>query len=574
MNAQSTSLDYIHRQKNAPDNDKQLPVEVDSGESSLEVNSEDDILRLFQDSYDNFVPHLKKLEYNLRLLRSSRQVEISNPTVRLAAIQENVAAQVKLNKDTLDFFKQAYEYFERLIQLSKEVSHDDRDEKNTDDESIPVLTQRANDIQRSLWVSKQAAVSGIFSKKTAEVNAPGDLGNTIEPVQNFQRRHGLTASEADEIYRSVIDSVRNDVLEDITSSANEPYDEGYLISSIGEETIEAAFLRAGKIVHKIEEIESFMKNVSTLNGPVVTVKLDYSAFGSNHEVSSSMVDLRAINKLRHDASILNKQMIKPIDKVVVEATKQGVMELSEDIRKIVEVDIETTYQDILMKNLGQFNRLLDEVMLQRRPSASYSLEKQVDYRSSNAPQRTSYASTEYIQSQYSDKPIVLRGELLPWIDEDREISIAYADSGRKVGLIDGRTKNSLDIENRSFDGKKSDIHGEMIDSLQRRLYVAVNRAAEGVFETMPAVHSVDKTKYPYVIRGAKVNGPNALRSYYSFLPIDQVAQVEPVGELTNMGVEGIVIWLGACTKAHQEDMLHEFMNLSRRRLRSLGVGSI
>lgn len=184
----------------------------------------------------------------------------------------------------------------------------------------------------------------------------------------------------------------------------------------------------------------------------------------------------------------------------------------------------------------------------------------------------SYADIDSLQAD---------GDLFPWLDgqSEREVLLTERSGMRGVAVVDARSEVALNIEQRMTGYESSDSLSQMprddiLNNLATRArQIATNRS--GLPKGLSIVSGVDKDAYPGVIYYKKTHAHNALRVYSMVARVEEHVTNEALRqELEASGIDRLVVFVGACDKAQQDEMLALFTGKSKKQLRNGGAGSI
>lgn len=147
---------------------------------------------------------------------------------------------------------------------------------------------------------------------------------------------------------------------------------------------------------------------------------------------------------------------------------------------------------------------------------------------------------------------------LPWLDESVQVQILTIE-GKKIGLARGVASPNVeltnDIENTS--------HKNVLQEKQKN---ALHYAVNGTWNSLPSLANTAKNKYPYKIKKFSKKHGEALRFYFTMVPVKEIDQ------LSVHGVDQVVVFLGGCKKNDQTHFLKEFTGLNVRQLSQYGAG--
>lgn len=172
--------------------------------------------------------------------------------------------------------------------------------------------------------------------------------------------------------------------------------------------------------------------------------------------------------------------------------------------------------------------------------------------------------------------IKLSHETFPWLDDKMAKVLYIKRSGNGVTIVvDVRTKAAERIEHRMSGYETKKKQKSILPSLYNKLKLAAEIVAtsdSGLRDSWTTLRHRDKNKYPFSILSWKTQTSDALRMYVSHIAVNKVND-EAVREiLEENGVTHLLMFLGACDKNNQEELLPLFTGRTRRIEAADGAG--
>ena len=438
------------------------------------------------------------------------------------------------------------------------------------------LNRAKNRRQAARWSRHRQNLQRIFPASRCEVNIPQEAGAFFDEELQFstvgawQRQKRLRPNEADTAYLSFTASARENLDELCLHPAEMPEIE-YLehISSLTEEEVDNIQVMAEANFFPIDTVdEAIAHNAGWSLAEPVAMPVFGAEGGASitHHRPNDVAINRAVAAFRKFISWYEYHKSTMFE----ELAKRFASHLANELADEWDREVDEVYYDLLQSELRALQAKFREFEARGEGTDDKKRTKQKVGRA--------VAAAADVGEVLCEEPSItarIPAELLPWLEADeqesREVKIESASNGSRVGFVDGRNNKAKEIQAVSFDEKDGEA---VIDVVERRIKVAVNRTAADCERTMSMLRHVDKERYPMTIYCPKVYGSNAERAYFGVIPSDTLTDGPLKNELQTKGIEKVVLLLGACTKQHQIDMLKEFTTQTTRSLRNHKVGSI
>ena len=172
--------------------------------------------------------------------------------------------------------------------------------------------------------------------------------------------------------------------------------------------------------------------------------------------------------------------------------------------------------------------------------------------------------------------IKLSHETFPWLDKEVAKVLYIKRSGNDVAVVvDARTEATKRIEHRMSGYETKKKQKSILPSLYNKLKLAAEIVAtsdSGLRDSWTTLRHRDKNKYPFSIFSWKTQTPDAPRMYVSHIAGDKVNDESVREILKENGVTHLLMFLGACDKNNQEELLPVFTGRTRRVEAADGAG--
>lgn len=240
---------------------------------------------------------------------------------------------------------------------------------------------------------------------------------------------------------------------------------------------------------------------------------------------------------------------------------------------------------------GEFSRALQEALkrVQRKLDEYQPLDHAAEARGKPGatPKRPKRARQQSATAEASDvqprevREITLRpGNKLPvdkgqfpWLegeDDDRSVIIAMQGADHNVAVLDMRTSKVLGIWHETKEARQ-----EASSIIDTKLQFIAQSVADGdvLLSMLKRVYG-PKKKYPFPILYWSEAASDALRLYVTRVNVANMLDGRMKQQLMDGNVNELLLYLGACDKHRQVELLQQFTGHDRRRLVGRGAGSI
>lgn len=172
--------------------------------------------------------------------------------------------------------------------------------------------------------------------------------------------------------------------------------------------------------------------------------------------------------------------------------------------------------------------------------------------------------------------IELSHETFPWLDKEVAKVLYIKRSGNDVTVVvDTRTEAAKRIEHRMSGYETKKKQERILPSLYNKLKLAAEIVAtsdSGLRDSWTTLRHRDKNNYPFNIFSWKNQSSDALRMYVSHIAVDEVNNESVREILKENGITHLLMFLGACDKNNQEELLPVFTGRTRRIEAADGAG--
>ena len=179
--------------------------------------------------------------------------------------------------------------------------------------------------------------------------------------------------------------------------------------------------------------------------------------------------------------------------------------------------------------------------------------------------------------------VQLDATIAPWLGEDGEhlppVDV-LVDNGSGVLVLDCRTKTAKDIEHQmagyETEEKQRGIVSEVRGRLTHYADAALNEHGLKQTHAMSRLNDIRHSS-PYkahTIWYNKTVSRNVIRVYVADVDVGKMANRRLRSQLKKHGIKHTLLFVGACDKQHQLDMLQHITQQDRKRIRGNGAGSV
>lgn len=173
--------------------------------------------------------------------------------------------------------------------------------------------------------------------------------------------------------------------------------------------------------------------------------------------------------------------------------------------------------------------------------------------------------------------------IAPWLGEDGECLPpvdVLVDNGSGVLVLDCRTKAAKDIEHQMAGyetaEKQQGIISEVLGRLTHYADAALNEHGLKQTHAMSRLNDIRHSS-PYkahTIWYNKTVSRNVIRVYVADVNVGKIPNRRLRSQLKKHGIKHTLLFVGACDKQHQLDMLQHITQQDRKRIRGNGAGSV
>lgn len=414
----------------------------------------------------------------------------------------------------------------------------------------------------------ETGVRAVFPQQVAEVRPPDWCRPTPVPsVVNWQHAKGLSAKAADKKYLQLSQQAADRAVEQLRQPYQTPPD-------LGPTDQEAA-----AVCESQDDVLLALQNqYAELSRQALPVVL-----AQQHQLSPSVAVMAefceavrrhapAIQQLRTKAQCWFRRPDEPI-----------VAELATELAKQL---WQRTHGDRFDEQLKQ---QAEQVMAEALEWLAQQLQ---DYQASPSTATATAPSEQPSRSiidqrRPSAKPehrnmpaaIELPGQLVPWMDSESNECAVLIGEVPGVLVLDCRTDDLRKIEHAMAGYETDKAKQTLLPKVRNRLELYAKTADLGRVKTMRRLTKSDQSAYPYTIWYSKTVGRNTSRVYASYVEAEHLSQHPDLQQqLTELDVQRLLLFVGACDKQHQIDALihltgRHLTGRTRQRVKNAGAGS-
>ena len=179
--------------------------------------------------------------------------------------------------------------------------------------------------------------------------------------------------------------------------------------------------------------------------------------------------------------------------------------------------------------------------------------------------------------------VQLDAAIAPWLGRDGERLLpvdVLVDNGSGVLVLDCRTKAAKDIEHQmagyETEEKQQGIVSEVLGRLTHYADAALNEHGLKQTHAMSRLSDIRHSS-PYkahTIWYNKTVSRNVIRVYVADVNVGKIPNRRLRSQLKKHGIKHTLLFVGACDKQHQLDMLQHITQQDRKRIRGNGAGSV
>ncbi|MDO4781494.1 MAG: hypothetical protein Q4A34_03855 [Candidatus Saccharibacteria bacterium] len=298
------------------------------------------------------------------------------------------------------------------------------------------------------------------------------------------------------------------------------------------------------------------------------------------------VEERLVAQIERADKILDHlKHYRPTEKWLVSRCIERTVSIYEStITDTVRSAIVTVFREALREALERVQRELDEYQpldhaaeAKRKPGATRRRPKRVAQQ--DAISELSDVQAREVREmalQPGNKLSVDRGQF-PWLEgkDDALLSIIVEQGvSCNVAVLDMRTPATLKIEHKMKGYETPEKQQCLLPMIYDKLQQAAQAIADGntTLSHLKHLKNRDSATYPLPISYWGNKTSNATRIYVSRANVAHMPEGKLKQELINGNIDELLLFLGACDKYGQKELLRQFTGLGDRQLS--GVGSI
>ena len=261
---------------------------------------------------------------------------------------------------------------------------------------------------------------------------------------------------------------------------------------------------------------------------------------------------------------------------------------SDDLKQTIHQQLATESDNAVIDALRWLERQLDDYQPERR-QADHAAVKQLDAplrKTTPRAAESAYKAVSHSKTHEQKRAITevqLDATIAPWLGRDGErlppVDV-LVDNGSGVLVLDCRTKAAKDIEHQmagyETEEKQQGIVSEVLGRLTHYADAALNEHGLKQTHAMSRLNDIRHSS-PYkahTIWYNKTVSPNVIRVYVADVNVGKIPNRHLRSQLKKRGIKHTLLFVGACDKQHQLDMLQHITQQDRKRIRGNGAGSV
>lgn len=159
--------------------------------------------------------------------------------------------------------------------------------------------------------------------------------------------------------------------------------------------------------------------------------------------------------------------------------------------------------------------------------------------------------------------LFVESDLFPWLGDEIICSVLMTDRGVNggVAVLDARTPDVTAIEHKMAGYESEEKRSNLLPVIEEKLQKIARAMADGDLTLSSLKHLKHRNntdKYPLPISYWGNITSNATRVYVSRLNVANMPESEMKQELSGKNVDELLLFMGACDKQHQEELLKRF----------------
>ena len=467
--------------------------------------------------------------------------------------------------------------------------HDKDAWKFTNQRLYPEAEERSKDLvvhqYEEVVLEHLAAIEAIFLGDSRGVDWSGQYDVSVPTVKNWRRKKQLDPHTAAEVYQQFAQQAVERATQQLRSTidAGRHTLEQYELSQVEADDVcnaQAPYLAA--FASKYEALYTQAKPVANAHQYFQLVYSKRLYRLSQHIIAEAPV----IKQLQRQ---IYQWYDRPDQEIVDDLALECAERLwSDDLKRAIHQQLATESDNAVIDALRWLEQQLDGYQPERC-QADHAAITQLD-----EPPRetTSQAAEPAHKAVRHSKPheqkqaiteVQLDATIAPWLGEDGErlppVDV-LVDNGSGVLVLDCRTKAAKDIEHQmagyETEEKQRGIVSEVLGRLTHYADAALNEHGLKQTHAMSRLSDIRHSS-PYkahTIWYNKTVSRNVIRVYVADVNVGKIPNRHLRSQLKKRGIKHTLLFVGACDKQHQLDMLQHITQQDRKRIRSNGAGSV
>lgn len=391
------------------------------------------------------------------------------------------------------------------------------------------------------------SLSRIFPPRVAEVNVPDGCTGKVPTVKRWQREHNITDREiADQEYMRLTAEARQGVGQDFAVTG------GVTFALTAEVPDDLRMVLPLSVYDELHRCVTRMK------------KADESDCSIGERLERQLAAARrCVAVLQSHAEAPLKVLHEQYARQVVEAQQHEVATTARQVAS-------RQFMDILEERLEMLNTALR--MCSVAPSVAASglqkaAVKKKKRRKGSVPVGNE-ARTQEVR-EMTLRPgdeLFVDNEQFPWLGDDEILRsvIAVERGAENVAVLDMRTPATKAIEHKMAGYETEEKRRGLLPIITTKLQL-IGQMAAGADTTLSKLKHLDDRdteRYPLPISYWGPRSKNQARIYISLVDVTGMPDGEMKDELMTSGVDRVVLFIGACDKNHQSDLMEGFKRFS------------
>lgn len=261
---------------------------------------------------------------------------------------------------------------------------------------------------------------------------------------------------------------------------------------------------------------------------------------------------------------------------------------SDDLKQTIHQQLATESDNVVIDALRWLEQQLDDYQPERRQD-NHAAVMQLDEPPGKAislavkPVHEVAGYGEAHEQKRAITEVQLDTAIAPWLGQDGErlppVDV-LVDNGAGVLVLDCRTKAAKDIEHQMAGyetaEKQQGIISEVLGRLTHYADAALNEHGLKQTHAMSRLNDIRHSS-PYKVHTIWYNktvSRNVIRVYVADVSVDKIPNRRLRSQLKKRGIKHTLLFVGACDKQHQLDMLQHITQQDRKRIRGNGAGSV